>query len=431
VQARRGVELLAEALERVIGAQSLLAEAGRILAGLLDLDAILAAAARLPLPALGDVAIVDLGPAGRLGERAAAAHVDPGKEEALARALRETPREAECAARDVLRGGPAAIVAPAPAPHPGLAGAGVRSALVVPLVARGACLGVLTLGRRDREYTAEDLALAEELGRRVALAADNAWLLQEAQRERARAEEASRAKDVFLATVSHELRTPLTAVVGWTQMLRAGAMADEKRGRALEIIDRNAHALTQLVEDLVDMGRITAGKLQLQRQRAALAPLIEAALDAVRPVAELKGIRLEATLDAATGAADVDPGRLQQVVWNLACNAVKFTPSGGAVRVGLKARGGQAVITIEDTGQGIAPDLLPYIFDPFRQGPDETGPRSGLGLGLAIARRLIELHGGRVEAASEGPGRGARFTASIPLPPAISTDPQVPHLVTW
>ncbi|MCC6559396.1 MAG: HAMP domain-containing histidine kinase [Polyangiaceae bacterium] len=274
--------------------------------------------------------------------------------------------------------------------------------------ADGAVQGVMTF--------AFDITAEVEARQRVErLAAENALLLEEARRARARAEEASRAKDVFLATVSHELRTPLTAVVGWTQMLRAGVVPDGRRARAIDVIDRNARALSQLVEDLIDIGRITAGKLKLARERAPLAPLVEAALEAVRPVADAKGVRLEAALDPAVGAADVDPGRLQQVVWNLACNAVKFTPGGGAVRVSLRAAGQAAEIMVEDTGQGIDADLLPHIFEPFRQGPGEAGPRSGLGLGLAIAQRLIELHGGRLEAWSDGPGRGARFTAAIPL----------------
>ena len=245
------------------------------------------------------------------------------------------------------------------------------------------------------------------------LAAENARLLELAERARVQAEEMSRAKDVFLATVSHELRTPLTAVVGWTRMLQAGVLSPDKHVRALESIDRNAQALCRLVEDLVDSSRIASGNLRLDRRRAPIAPVVEAALETVRPLADAKGVRLEATLDQAA-ESEIDAARLQQVIWNLVINAVKFTPPDGVVRASLVALEREHEVRIHDSGQGIAPDLLPYIFEPFRQGPAQATPRSGLGLGLAIARHIVELHGGRIEAESAGAGLGACLTVRLP-----------------
>lgn len=245
------------------------------------------------------------------------------------------------------------------------------------------------------------------------LAAENARLLEIAERARAQAEEASRAKDVFLATVSHELRTPLAAVLGWTKMLCAGAVAEARRERALEILERNAAALSVLVEELVESSRIAAGTLTLRRQRAAVAPVVEAALEAVRPLAEAKGVRMVASLDRAA-QAEIDAGRIQQVAWNLATNAVKFTPAGGTLHVVVSEAGGAIEIVVEDSGQGIPADLLPVVFEPFRQGESDGRPQGGLGLGLAIVRHIVELHGGGITAESEGPGRGARFTVRLP-----------------
>ncbi|AKT41966.1 PAS domain-containing sensor histidine kinase [Chondromyces crocatus] len=245
------------------------------------------------------------------------------------------------------------------------------------------------------------------------LAAENARLLEVAEQERERAEEASRAKDVFLATISHELRTPLTAIVGWTRLLRDGVLPADKHSRALDIVDRNAQALGRLVEDLVDSSRISSGKLRIERRLAQLAPIVEAALEAVRPLAETKGVRLEQSLVSGV-EADIDPARILQVVWNLTTNAVKFTPTGGVVRVVLDAEEQELEIRVEDTGQGITADLLPHVFEPFRQGPVEPTPRGGLGLGLAIARHLVELHGGRIQVESAGAGCGAHFSVILP-----------------
>ncbi|HEV8640101.1 MAG TPA: response regulator [Methylomirabilota bacterium] len=241
-------------------------------------------------------------------------------------------------------------------------------------------------------------------------------LLAREQTARAEAEAANRAKDEFLATLSHELRTPLQSMVGWTRLLRTGMLDEAARDHALEVLERNIKLQAQLIEDLLDVSRIIAGALRLEARPVDLVEVVTAAIDSVRPVAEAKGVRLEADLAGGVGSLLGDPARLQQVVWNLLSNAVKFTPPGGSVEVRLARAESQIHLTVTDTGQGIGPEFLPYVFDRFRQA-ESTPSRShgGLGLGLAIARHLVELHGGTVRADSRGPGRGATFTVSLPL----------------
>jgi len=239
-------------------------------------------------------------------------------------------------------------------------------------------------------------------------------LLARAEAARAEAEVANRAKDEFLATVSHELRTPLTAVLGWARMLRSGRLGPDAIARGLEVIDRNARLQAQLIEDLLDVSRIITGKLRLDIRAIELAPVVEAALDAVRDAAEAKTIALETEFDAAIGPVRGDPDRLQQVVWNLLANAIKFTPAAGRVTVRTRAAGGEIEITVTDTGQGIDRDFLPFVFDRFRQSDSARGS-GGLGLGLALVRHLTELHGGTVDAHSDGAGKGATFTVRLPL----------------
>jgi CheY-like chemotaxis protein/nitrogen-specific signal transduction histidine kinase len=235
---------------------------------------------------------------------------------------------------------------------------------------------------------------------------------------RRRAEElsaANRAKEDFLATLSHELRTPLNAMLGWTRLLRMGKLDTAGMTKALETIERNAHIQEQLIADILDVSRIVTGKLRLELRPIELAPVIEAALDAVRPAAAAKGIHLEAESDYQ-GTVLGDPDRLQQVIWNLVSNAIKFTPAGGRVGVSLCRMGPSAVIRVSDTGEGIAPELLPFIFDRFTQGDvSVTRPHGGLGLGLSIVRHIVESHGGKVQAQSEGHGRGAVFAVHLPV----------------
>jgi PAS domain S-box-containing protein len=229
------------------------------------------------------------------------------------------------------------------------------------------------------------------------------------------AEEANRAKDTFLATVSHELRTPLTSMMGWAELLKLGMLDEKKQRHALDVIESSARAQAQLIGDLLDISRIISGKLRLDVQPLELAPVIKAAMDVVHPAAAAKSIRLVSRIGRGVGMVSGDPDRMQQVIWNLLSNAVKFTPEGGSVEVSLKLAGAQAEIVVTDSGAGIDADFLPHVFDHFRQA-DSTSTRKhgGLGLGLAIVRRLVELHGGTVAAESEGEGRGATFRIRLP-----------------
>ena len=245
-------------------------------------------------------------------------------------------------------------------------------------------------------------------------------LLRRAEAGRFEAEQANRLKDEFLATVSHELRTPLNAVLGWAQMLRSGTVPAERREHALETIERNARNQAQLVSDLLDISRILAGKLQLEVQSVSVDDIVAQALDTVRPAAEAKQIRLRATLDSKCKVRG-DAARLQQVAWNVLSNAVKFTPREGRVYVVLTRRDSSVELSVADTGQGIEPELLPHVFERFRQA-DGTIARGagGLGLGLTIAKHLVEAHGGLISVASDGVGKGALFTVRLPI--AVSSN---------
>lgn len=233
---------------------------------------------------------------------------------------------------------------------------------------------------------------------------------------RAEAESANRLKDEFLATVSHELRTPLTAILGWSHMLRHNRLSGAAAERAIKTIERNAKAQAQLVEDILDVSRVITGNLRLKVEQVDAATIINAAIDSVQLAADSKSIRLEVTLDPRARRIQGDAGRLQQVVWNLLSNAIKFTPSGGQVRVRLERASSHVQIKVSDTGQGISPDFLPFLFDRFRQADgSSTRRQGGLGLGLAFVRHLVELHGGTVHAESPGAGLGATFIVRLPL----------------
>jgi len=243
-------------------------------------------------------------------------------------------------------------------------------------------------------------------------------LLRRARESAEEAARANRAKDEFLATVSHELRTPLTPILAWTNMLRTRKLDPESAERGLQTIERAATAQTQLIEDLLDISRIVAGKMRLDVQRIPIAPVIEAAVESLTPAADAKEIVLQVVLDPRSGLVSADHGRLQQVVWNLLSNAIKFTPKGGRVQVVLQRINSHIEIVVRDTGKGIAAEFLPYVFDRFRQDDAATTrAHGGLGLGLAIARHLIELHGGSVSCDSPGAGAGAVFTVRMPLAP--------------
>jgi signal transduction histidine kinase/CheY-like chemotaxis protein len=240
--------------------------------------------------------------------------------------------------------------------------------------------------------------------------------LEDLRVARQAAEMASRSKDEFLAVLSHELRTPLNAVYGWARMMQAGQLSGDDSRRALDAIVRNANAQVQLIDDLLDVSRVIAGKLRLDVQAVDLKSVVEYALDAIRPAAEAKRIRLQAVLDPRAGPTTGDPARLQQVVWNLLMNAVKFTDKGGRVQVHLQRVNSHVEIVVSDTGEGIAPELLPFVFDRFRQADSSSmRPHGGLGLGLALVKHLVELHGGSVIAQSGGEGKGATFVVKLPL----------------
>ncbi|HEX4797221.1 MAG TPA: ATP-binding protein [Humisphaera sp.] len=259
----------------------------------------------------------------------------------------------------------------------------------------------------ERKRAEEDLGSQQE---------ERARLLAAERAARADAEAANRTKDEFLATLSHELRTPLNAILGWSQLLRMGDVKGEDFTHALETIERNAKAQAQLVEDLLDLSRIISGKLRLDLQKVDFPVVVETAVDAVRPTAEAKGVRLIPVLDAHATPILGDGQRLQQIIWNLLSNAIKFTPKGGVVHVFVQRMGEQAELAVCDSGQGISADFLPYVFDRLRQADSSSTRRhGGLGLGLAIVRHLVELHGGTVKAESRGEGKGATFTVMLPI----------------
>ena len=399
-----------------------LARTSAVLASMLDYAETLAALAHTVVPFLADWCSVDvLEPDGTV-RRLAVAHADAAKAD-LARLASVYPPDPDARhpRTAVLRTGRSVLIpdvtdeglvriADTPEQLGVLRAVGYRSAMFVALTARGQTLGALTFATAEsgRRYGRDDLAFAEEVARRAAVAVDNARLYRDAQ-------EASRTKDEFLATVSHELRTPLQAMLGWVAVLRQGKVGAERRVQALDIIERAGRAQAKLIDDLLDVSRIVTGRLHLDVGTTDLVAVIEDALDTVRPAAAAKDIALVATLDRTTGPISGDSVRLQQVVSNLLSNAIKFTPSGGRADVRLERGDGEIRIVVSDTGQGIRPDFLPHVFEPFRQA-ESAGRRreAGLGLGLAIVRRVVELHGGRVTAHSEGEGRGTTIIVTLP-----------------
>ncbi|MBI2897255.1 MAG: response regulator [Deltaproteobacteria bacterium] len=296
-------------------------------------------------------------------------------------------------------------------------GGEMAAQIVLPLVLEDRAIGVLAVGWRDRvELDADEIAFLTTIATLCAQAMERARLYEIEQDARRQAEWASRMKDEFLATISHELRTPLTAMLGWARLLREGQLDESKVGRAIETIERNTKVQAQLVEDVLDVSRIINGKLRLDLRPLDPRGVVEAAMAVVRPTADAKGIHLLATLENEPFAVSGDPDRLQQVVWNLLSNATRFTPEGGTVEVRVEHVGSRARISVRDTGQGISPAFLPFVFDRFRQADgSSTRVHGGLGLGLAIVRHLVELHGGSVRAESAGEGRGSLFEVELPV----------------
>ncbi|HUF93685.1 MAG TPA: ATP-binding protein, partial [Candidatus Limnocylindria bacterium] len=294
---------------------------------------------------------------------------------------------------------------------------GVVVCMVVPIRIGARVEGLIYANNtRARAFTERDEHLVARLADHAAIGVRNARLLAAEQTARADAESANRGKDEFLAVLSHELRTPLTAMLGWVRMLRAGRLEPAQHARALETIERNTRLQSQLINDLLDVSRIVAGKLQLDSQAVDLLAVVDDTVESLRRDAEARGLVLETSLDPATGPVLGDAMRLQQVVGNLLSNAMKFTPAGGRITVDLRPDGAGACLRVSDTGIGIAPEVLPQVFDRFRQA-DTTSRRghSGLGLGLAIVRHLVELHGGTVKADSGGRDAGSTFTVRLPI----------------
>jgi K+-sensing histidine kinase KdpD/ActR/RegA family two-component response regulator len=429
--ARLVAEEARASLEREEQRRALVAEATSALAVSLDFKATLARLATILVPKLADWCAVEMIDDAGKSDQLAVAHGDPKMVE-YAWELRRRyppPSDAPQGVPNVLRTGKSEMYAEI-SDEMLVAGAideehlrisrelKLRSALIVPLVARGSTLGAITMVHAEsgRRYSGADLALAEEIARRAAISVDNARLFGAEQRARAAADDASRLKDEFLATVSHELRTPLNAILGWSRMITTGALDETRRGRASETIERNAVAMAQLVEDLLDVSRIISGKMRLETESVDLGKIVEAAIESIRPAALAKEIALRSIVEPAPGPLLGDPNRLQQVVWNLLSNAVKFTPRQGRVEVVVRRSGSSVEVSVRDSSAGIDAAFAPYVFDRFRQADGKiTRTHGGLGLGLAITRQLVEMHGGSIEAKSDGVGHGATFTVRLPI----------------
>lgn len=411
------------AKKRAERALAFLAEATAVLASSLDYDATVTASARLAVPMIGDYAVIDmLQPDGSM-KRLAVEHADPAKVAIGWELGRRFPY------REGSAYGPSGIVftgqttleivteemyaARLPDPEQArlVRSLGLTAFICVPLRARGRIVGGLVIGSAEsgRRFDAADVALAEELGARANSAIENARSFREEQ-------QANSTKDEFLATVSHELRTPLNAILGWTSLLRTERGGDPGAlQRGLETIERNARAQARLIDDVLDVSRIIAGKLAIEAEPVELGAVIRAALDALAPAAQAKGVEMRAEIDGPLWVKG-DPDRLQQIVGNVASNAVKFTSKQGKVSVSAEIVDDAARVCVEDDGEGISAHMLPSVFERFRQADGSTSRRhGGLGLGLAIARHLAEAHGGSISAASEGAGRGATFTVHLPL----------------
>ncbi|HEX6974637.1 MAG TPA: ATP-binding protein [Vicinamibacterales bacterium] len=411
--------------------QRFLAEASRVLTSSLDYDATLRTLSELAVPMLGDYCAVDVTRDDGTFERVTLVTGDHGKQQ-VAEALRRYPPRLTVdspAARAILSGEtivfddcPPDVIARSAQSDDHrmlLEEFGARSFMMLPLRARGRTLGLLTVGGwSPRRYDARDKRLGADVAARAALALDNALLYRHAQ-------DANRVKDDFLATLSHELRTPLNALLGWTLVLKTHGLDDAARRRALESIERNAHAQAVLINDLLDVSRVITGKLRVEVAPLDLSAVVLAAVDAVRPALRARDIQLGLALTAEGVQVLGDRDRLQQVIWNLLSNAVKFTPRSGRVDVSVEDARGAVHIVVRDTGIGIDPAFLPHVFERFRQGDSSTTrAQGGLGLGLAIVRHLVDLHGGTVSVKSDGVGLGATFTVTLPAYRADAAPPE-------
>ena len=431
-----------EAADHARSQAAFLAQAATVLGSSLDYEQTLRSVAALAVPTIADWCAVDIvGDTLKL-QRIAVAHVDPRKIE-FARSLQDryaADPNAPGGVHEVIRSGKPAYMTRIPA---ALLEAAARdeehlriirelqltSYMCVPLTAQGHAIGAITFvsAESGREYSEADLRFAQELASRASLAIENARAYQ-------RANEASRLKDEFLATLSHELRTPLNAVLGYARMMRTQTITPDKARTAWDVVERNATSLQQIIEDVLDVSRIVAGRLRLNVAPVDLPAILREAIATVTPAADAKGVRVETIIEPVTASISGDASRLQQIVWNLLSNAIKFTPRGGKVQLRLSRVNSHVEVTVSDTGRGIAPDFLPYVFERFRQADASfSREHGGLGLGLAIAKQLAELHGGTISASSGGPGTGATFTLKLPLmivhqPPSETAHLEHPHV---
>ena len=417
VAQRRALE---EALRRTEEENRFLLAATTILNQSLDYQTRLRELAALALPRLADWCAVDIVRDGGGYERVAVAHVDPQCARVAAELQGVYPdrdsdpvihvlREAVLHRVDQASPADAAAYAHDSQQYAAFRTLGAGSLLTVPMTVGTRSLGAITFGSRKPRDLGNDVALAIELARRAAIALENARLYHYA-------EQANRAKDEFLATLSHELRTPLTAILGWANMLRAGDVEPSMMATALDTIDRSARAQAALIDDILDLSAVITGKFVLQQELIDLTPLVVNAIETVRLAAAAKRLRLDLTRPAEPLLVSGDATRLQQIAWNLLSNAIKFSEPGGAVAIDLVADGGKARLTVRDAGIGIDAAFLPHVFEPFRQAePASTRRHGGLGLGLAIVKHFTEMHGGSIDAASGGTGRGATFTVTLPL----------------
>ena len=408
----------------------MLARVTAVLASTLDYEKTLAAPATATLPEFADWCALDLVDLDGSFRRAVAAHRDPVRAESASaiRALK-LRSDALTPGLEAIRTGRTVRISRAdlasremdPEFEKMLDVFGAGHILAVPISILGERKGSLMWCRAERPWDALEVALAEEIAHRAGVAVEHASLYLEAQ-------QANRLKDEFLATLSHELRTPLHAIVGWAHMLQSGKLDPATTRRAVETIERNAQVQNQLISDILDVSRIVAGKLRLNTRAVDIQGVVSAALDTVRPAAQAREIVLEQHLEPAGAVVSGDADRLQQVVWNLVSNAIKFAPRGGHVLVSVRCTEIQARIVVEDDGPGIRPEFLPYVFERFRQSnSSSTRAHGGLGLGLTIVRHIVELHGGTVEAVNRSDGRsGAIFTVVLPrsrMIPSPAPDP--------
>jgi PAS domain S-box-containing protein len=415
--------------KRARQALEFLSRASVLLATSLDVGGTLRNLAELAVPFLGDLVAISVRASDGGREHRLVACADPAQQplaeelfagQSLAEAFGAPsgpPRLLQDASATLL------LAEADPARRERLRRLDLRSLLAIPLPSDGS-RGTLLLATAasGRRYGTFDLELATEFAQRAALALQNASLLL-------RVQEASRLKDEFLAVVSHELRTPLTSILGWMHLIRTKDLDPADAQRGLSVVERNAQTLAQIIYDLLGASHMLAGKLEVHPALMDLAPVIEDAVEALAPSAHANRVAVHVECESGLPPVLGDAKQLQQVVWNLVSNAVKYTPEGGEVRVRLARAGGSAELTVRDTGRGISPEFLPHVFEPFRQ-EDGSATRcyGGLGLGLAIVRHLVELHGGAIRATSGGERRGACFTVTLPLAPgeAAVARPPVP-----